>query len=329
MLTNKTKKFPFFVIFALSIFILIFLFLQNKFSKNPHIWDFERLAFNQPELLAYQEILQEYNHFIFNYTKKKHNYSLNEYYNYFFFENKFKNFEELNNYLIEYNNFYKKNLQIKKKDIIYVKIKPDTKFQLRYYGNDVEKLNEFIEFMNNSIKSKLLAQLIQQQKNINQNVIYDDQKVFDNLKKDYFFHRLIYLNNLEFQLKNKTRKTLTIKKSNECLYYLGFQHEYSEIPQIIKIILENKNYVFKQFNECMEDNVKKKIENLSSDLNNSFLNSITSLNEKIIHINILKENKYSTAFTKTILNIFSFIILIFAIFFYRNHISFFIKKILT
>jgi len=328
MLTNKTKKF-FFAIFVLSIFILIFFFLQNNFSKKAHIWNFERLTFNAPEIIRYQKSLQEYNQFIFNYKKNKHNYSLNEYYNYFFFENKFKNFEELNNYLIEYNNFYGKNLQIKKKDIVYVKIKPDAKFDLRYYGDDVEKFDEFIEFMINSIKNKLLDQLLQQQKIVIQNVIYDDQIVFDNIKKDYFFHRSLYLNNLEFQLKNKTRENLTDEKNNECLYYLGFQHKYSEIPQMIKIILENKNYVFKDFNKCMEDEKKNTVENLRSDLNNSFLNAIMLLNKELIRTNIIKENKYSSAFIKTILNIFSFIILILSIFFYRKHISFFIKKILT
>lgn len=326
MLTNKTR-WVFFSTLILLVFIIIFFFLKNYSPQKAHTWDFERLTFNRPELIAYNQTLQEYNQTIFNYSKKKHTYSLNEYYNYFFFENKFNNFEELNNYLIEYNNIYKKNLQIKKKDIAYVKIKPDAKFQLRYYGDDVEKFDEFIEFMNNSIKNKILDQLFQQQKIVIQNVIYDEQAVLDYLKKYFFFQRSIYLNNLEFQLKNKTLENLTDKKNNKCLYYLGFQHTYSEIPQLIISISENKNYVFKEYNECIKDNEKKKAKKLSSDLNNSFLNAIISLNKEIIRTNIIKKKKHTSTFIKDILKIVTIFSLAFVAFAYRKKISLFFKNL--
>lgn len=330
MLNNKFKKYFFYAIFILSIFILIFFYLQNKLAKTPVIWQFDRLIFSAVEYQNYQKLLQEYNNLEYYYKEKKHIYLLNEYDHFDIFKYKFKNFEQLNNYLGIFNNTYERNLKIDQRDIIYNIIRPDTKFHLKYYGNDIEKFNEFVEFMNNSIKEELLIKMIDNQKIINENFIFSKKVLNKKLNDNYLFYRIIYLYNLSYFLNLKFIPTYNNDKNlimGKCFYYLGYQHKYSEISQMIEIISKNQNYIFDDFNKCFLDSEKKDIERLRLNLNDSFLRVIMIANKKLIHADYLK-NKSKVTYMKVVLNILTMLLLIVAAFIYRNQIYLFFKKFL-
>ena len=190
-------------IIILILLILIFFSLRNLLFKNSYVWQLSKLSYEDANFGPYHDSLKQYNKIIFKYNENKEQLLLYEYKTYYNFDDKFKDHKKLNDYLVKYNNLYKKNLKISKKDINFLQVKNGI-FQLRYYGNDLKSFSHFIEFMIDSIKNEIIIDAIKKQNELTKNLnsLINKQSIIKLISKDELFYQNIYLSNLKFQLEN-------------------------------------------------------------------------------------------------------------------------------
>jgi hypothetical protein len=318
-------------IIILILLILIFFSLRSLLFKNSYVWQLSELSYEDANFGPYHNSLKQYNEIIFKYNENKEQLFFYEYKNYYNFEDKFKDHNKLNDYLVKYNNLFKKNLKILKKDINFLQVKNGI-FQLRYYGNDLISFSQFIEFMIESIKNEIIIDAIKKQNELTKNLnsLINKQSIIKLISKDELFYQNIYLSNLKFQQENDNYlilDELINKNTIECIYYLGFQHEHSEIPNKIKFFLEEKdNYILNDFYECKYTMAKKETEKFNLELYNNFLNTIYIINDSSINKKISENDK--SVYIKKIFQLLFIFILILFLFFYKNNIYLFFIKII-
>lgn len=326
-MNTTLKKKHFLIIVILLIFTLNLFFFSKKLFKSVNVFQFERLSLSDQKIQSYIINLNETNELILNSEIKNQLIFLNDYKFYNYFENKFEDFEKLNNYLFNYNNINKKDFKINKEDISYIKIKSDS-FQLRYYGDDLVKFTDFINFMNQSIKNELITQTKKSQLIISKNIIFEEKKFLEILNRDYLFYESLYLYNLKF-LSNNKNKSYLIPSINKlgCLYFLGFQHENSEIQSKIEIFLKNRSsYILKDFETCKIDQRKKELERMNLEVHLNFIQAIEVMNSKLINVKQFNVNRFTLILINKFFMIFTIIFLILFLFFYNDAFIYFTKK---
>jgi len=326
-LNTTLKKKYFFVIVILLIFTLNLFFFSKKLFQSVNVFQFTRLSLSDEKIQLYIASLNQTNQLISNSEITNKVNFLNDYTFYNYFENKFKDFKKINNYLLKYNNINKKNFKINKEDINFIKIKSDS-FQLRYYGDDLVNFTDFINFINQSIKNELITEIKKSQLIISKKIIFEEKKFLQILNRDYLFYKALYLDNLKILLNNKNKSYLP-HSINElgCYYFLGFQHENSEIQSKIEIFLKNRsNYILKDFENCKVDQRKKELEKLNFEVHLNFIQAIEVMSHELIMVKQFNVNRFILTLINKFFMIVTIISLILFLFFYKNEIYLFYKK---